>query len=130
MVLSAGISNWVNRLPFETLCPSPLAYESNLRRVEEIMLKVIKELYEEPKLVGDINEAKRIHEEVTLTEGGIKSEPNVLLEPVDGEWISAKLVYLVPLNIKYEVKATLTRRILEAFNAEPERVKFPVGRSR
>lgn len=130
MALSASISNWVNPPTLWDAVPFTLAYESDLRRVEEIMLKALKELYEERKLVDAVKKAKRTHEETASNREEAKSEPRVIFEPVEGGWISAKLVYLTPLKIRYEIKAALTRRILGAFNAEPERIKFPAGRSR
>lgn len=130
MALSSNVSNWVNPPILWDTVSFTLAYESDLKRVEEVMLKTLKDLYEERKLTDTLNEAKQAYEEVVPSREDVKSEPRIIFEPVEGGWISAKLVYPVPLKNKHEVKAALTKRILEAFNMEPERIKFPVGRAR
>ncbi|MBN2334927.1 hypothetical protein JXL21_05165 [Candidatus Bathyarchaeota archaeon] len=60
----------------------------------------------------------------------INIEPYVLFEPAEGGWIAAKLMYPVPFETSVQIKTRLTQRILDAFNASPDRVMFPVGSSR
>jgi|GEM_PF-2254902 small-conductance mechanosensitive channel len=130
MVLSEKISRWATNQPTPWDSVSfTLAYGSDLKYVEELMLKKVKEVYEELKL-DVVDKVNQVYEELAPDHRRIICKPHVFFEPVEGGWISAKLVYLVPLGIRHEVKAALTKKILEAFNADPERVKFPIGRTR
>jgi hypothetical protein len=45
-------------------------------------------------------------------------------------WVDLRLRYLVDPKRAQRTRNELFQRILPALNEEPERVKFPVGRSR
>jgi hypothetical protein len=44
--------------------------------------------------------------------------------------VRARLLYLTPLSTRLTIKTLITEKILEAFNANPDQVKFPIGRAR
>ncbi|MFB6155901.1 MAG: mechanosensitive ion channel family protein, partial [Haloferacaceae archaeon] len=65
----------------------------------------------------------------TPVELEVSERPSVNLLQTES-WVELRLRYLVHPKRGQRVKNELTRRILARFNEHPDRVQFPVGRSR
>lgn len=129
-VLTTNILTWVNPPFFWDSISFTLAYESDLKRVREIMLNTAKSILEDQKLNSILQNYEHSYKEIGFVHEEMSNEPYAIFEPIGGGWVSAKLLYLTPFESSLKIKTLITKRILEVFNAEPGRVKFPVGRSR
>ncbi len=129
-VLTTNILNWVSPPLFWDSISFTLAYESDLKRVQEIMLTTVKTLIEDEKLNLTVQEYEKSYNTVGFNHEKLSNEPYVTFDAVDGGWVRARLLYLVPVETSLKIKTLITERILSAFNREPETVKFPLGRSR
>ena len=127
--LTTNVLTWANPFFWDSVSFT-LAYESDLKHVREIMLKTVKSVLEDQKLSSMSKDFENFYEEIGFDREGMSIEPYVVFEPVGGGWVSAKLLYLTPFEASLKIKTLVTERILEAFNAESDRIKFPVGRSR
>lgn len=127
-VLNSNISNWVNPPSFWDGVSFTLAYESDLKYVREIMIKIVKDVHENQKLGSAVDGYMRLYEQIGHS--GMSCEPSVVFDTVEGGWVRARLLYLTPLSTHLTIKTLITEKILEVFNANPDLVKFPIGRAR
>ena len=127
-VLTSNISNWVSPPCFWDAVSFILAYESDLKYVREIMIKIVKDVQEDQKLGSAIDGYLHLYEEIGR--GAVSCEPSVVIDTVEGGWVRARLLYLTPLSASLRIKTLITEKILEVFNANPDLVKFPLGRAR
>jgi small-conductance mechanosensitive channel len=127
-VLTSNISNWVNPPSFWDEVSFIIAYESDLKYVREIMIKIAKDVQEDQKLGSAVDGYMHLYEQIG--HGGVSCEPRVVIDTVEGGWVRARLLYLTPLSTRLTIKTLITEKILEVFNANPDLVKFPIGRAR
>lgn len=127
-VLTSNVSNWVSPPCSWDGVSFTLAYESDLKYVREVMIKIAKEVQEDQKLDSAIDGYLHLYKEIGR--GGVSCEPGVVIDTVEGGWVRVRLLYLAPLSNRFQIKTIITEKILEVFNANPELVKFPLGRSR
>lgn len=127
-VLTSNISSWVNPPSFWDGVSFTLAYESDLKHVREIMIKIVRDVFESQELGSAVDGYMHLYEQIGHS--GVSCEPSVLFDTVEGGWVRARLLYLTPLSARLAIKTLVTERILEAFNANPDQVKFPIGRAR
>lgn len=127
-VLTSNISNWVSPPCLWDNVSFTLAYESDLKYVREIMVKIVKKVQEDQKLDADVDGYLHLYEEIGRER--VNCEPNVVIDTVDGGWVRARLLYITPLSTRFKIKTLITEKIIEVFNANPDMVKFPLGRSR
>ena len=104
-----------------------VAYETDLEFATEMMIAVADDL------VGDemARNIKHYREHLAETpvELEVRDRPSVNLTQQES-WVELRVRYLVHPKRGQRTKNDLYRRILEEFNANPDRVKFPVGRNR
>jgi len=55
----------------------------------------------------------------------VKERPSVIFRPSENTWIEAIVRYLVDPREAGQVKSRLTRQLVVALNAAPDRVLFP-----
>ena len=127
-VLNSNISNWVNPPSFWDGVSFTLAYESDLKYVREIMIKIVKDVLENQKLGSAVDGYMHLYEQIGNS--GVSCEPSVVFDTVEGGWVRARLLYLTSLSNRLTIKTLITEKILEVFNANPDLVKFPIGRAR
>lgn len=104
-----------------------VAYETDLDFAQETMIEIADEL------VGD-EMAARVSEyrdrlEETPVDLEVQDRPTVNVLQAES-WVELKLRYLVHPRRGTRVRNALYERILQAFNENPDRVKFPVSRHR
>ena len=126
--LSSSISSWVTPPSFWDEVSFILAYESDLKYVREIMIKIAKDVQKDQKLDSAVDGYLHLYEEIGRH--GVSCEPSVVIDTVEGGWVRARLLYLTPLGARFKIKTIITEKILEVFNANPDMVKFPLGRAR
>jgi len=129
MVLTYPIYNYTKTFPYVwSEISFALAYESDLRFVRETMTKIAYEYLGE-EMEKRVKEYREILSQTPVDKLDISEKPSVRIVPKDS-WVEVRLRFLVSPREIGTVKTDLTVRILEAFNSDPERVKFPVGRAR
>jgi len=110
---STSIRNFASGLPYiRDEASFTIAYESDLREVRKLVMDAAKDVIE------------------GRSGTGLLKDVEVFFEPAEGGWINVKTRYMINAKLKMRGKSDLTEKILEAFNKEPDRVKFPLGRSR
>jgi hypothetical protein len=60
----------------------------------------------------------------------VQERPSVLFRVSDNTWLEAIVRYLVHPRESGQVKSRLTRKLLTALNAAPDRVLFPKSNAR
>jgi small-conductance mechanosensitive channel len=129
VVLSSHVANFTREeFPFvwnELLVQ--VAYESDIEYAIETMKR------EADEYLGD-DMARRVEQyrhrlEETPVELDVDERPSVNIRQGES-WVDLRLRYLVDPKRAQRTRNELFQRILPALNEEPERVKFPVGRSR
>jgi small-conductance mechanosensitive channel len=106
-----------------------IGYGSDLAFVGETMRRVVEE-----DLGSDMQQRVKVYCELLsktlVDELEIQGRPVVHFRSDDYAWLQAIVRYLVHPKEAGRVKTRLIWKLLEALNAEPERVSFPAGRSR
>lgn len=129
LVLRLPVYNYTKAFPYVwSEIPFTVAYESDLRFVQETMTQIAYEHLGEAMEEG-VKMYKEILRKAPIDEFDIFERPNVRFLPKDS-WIEVRLRFLVPPREIGKARTNLTAKILEAFNKSPERVKFPIGRFR
>ncbi|MFB6130042.1 MAG: mechanosensitive ion channel family protein [Salinigranum sp.] len=104
-----------------------VAYETDLQFASETMIDVATDL------LGDemSRQIARYRQQLAETpvELDVQDPPTVNVVQKD-TWVELRLRYLTHPRRGQRAKNELYRRVLAAFNDHPDRVKFPVGRSR
>jgi len=104
-----------------------VAYETDLAFARERMAEVADaHLGDE---MGDRIETYREQLAETPVDLQVDERPTVNVVQKES-WVELRLRYLVNPRRAQRVRNALYERVLDAFNDEPERVKFPVGRNR
>lgn len=127
-VLSEVVSAFKKTSPVTTKTITfNIAYESDLDKVKEIILKCINE-YSALKFTKMYAYCETEDADAPLVDQ-IKSGPKVIFAPSQS-WIEVKAFYPAAPSIAALSVSDITEIILKEFNANPEFVKFPLGRNR
>jgi len=129
VVLSSHVMNYTREdFPFVwNELSLQVAYETDFDYATELLRGVADDY------IGDEMAARIGHYRERLSETPVELEVNdrPTVNIVQQEsWVEFRLRYLVHPRRSQRVRNELYRRILDACNEEPERVKFPVSRSR
>ncbi len=128
-VLTSNVSTWVNPPFIWDSISFMLAYGSDIEYARDVMLKTVNSILEGEKLGSASQAMKDFYEEIGYKSTEADIGPHVLFEPAGGGWIAAKLMYLIPRPERLRIRTLVTERTFSAFEAEPERVKFPPRKS-
>lgn len=104
-----------------------LAYETDIAFATDTMAEVADELLGD-EMAARIREYRALLDE-TPVELEVRDRPTVNVTQRE-TWVELRVRYLVHPKRGQRVKNRLYERILERFNETPDRVAFPVGRSR
>ena len=104
-----------------------VAYESDLAFAVETMTAVADDLLGDEMAAHVAEYRERLAE--TPVELEVADRPSVNVVQRES-WVELRLRYLVHPRRGQRVRNELYERVLAAFNDEPERVQFPVGRNR
>jgi small-conductance mechanosensitive channel len=129
VVLSAHVKNYTrSEFPYVwNELTMQVAYETDIEFATDLMADVADE-YLGDEMAARIGRYRdRIAE--TPVELEVQDRPSVNIVQQES-WVEFRLRYLVHPRRGQRVKNELYKRILTAFNEHPERVKFPVSRSR
>lgn len=129
VVLSTGVTNF-SRESFPYVWNEvsvQVAYETDLDFASGEMRAVAEELLGDEMARAVANYREQLAE--TPVELEVNERPSVNVEP-EGTFVTLRLRYLVPPKRGQRTKNELYRRIIARFNEHPDRVAFPVGRSR
>jgi len=129
LTLSGTVSTYSERYsPFVVVTLTfDLAYESDLSTVRDIILRDVNEYLKHD--LEKIAERCRIEECDPKFSEVLNAGPKVVFRPEES-WIEVKVQYPCPSSKRIKSMSDLTEIILKEFNAQPEVVKFPLGRSR
>ena len=102
----------------------PIAYDSDLDFVAQVMREVVEEdLGEEMK--ERVRVYRRLLERTPIDELDIQEQPVVHFRSSENTWLEAIVRYIVFPKESGRVKTRLMRKLLKRLNEDPERVKFP-----
>ena len=104
-----------------------VAYETDLAFAREAMIEVADDFLGDEMAERIARYRERLAE--TPVEIEVRDRPSVNVVQQES-WVELRLRYLVHPRRGQRVRNELYERLLERFNDEPERVKFPVGRNR
>lgn len=104
-----------------------VAYETDLAFAREAMVEVADDYLGDEMSARIARYRERLAE--TPVELEVRDRPTVNLVQ-EQSWVELRLRYLVHPRRGQRVRNELYERTLGAFNAEPDRVKFPIGRNR
>jgi small-conductance mechanosensitive channel len=106
-----------------------IGYESDLEFVADTMQRVAeKEIGKE--MVERVHVYRDLLAKTPVDELSVQEKPTVLFRPSENTWLEAILRYLVDPKRAGRTKTRLVVALLEALNAEPEKVLFPKGPNR
>ncbi len=129
VVLSSHVKNYTREeFPFVwNELTVQVAYETDLDYATELMAGIADD-YMGNEMAARIGRYRERLSE-TPVELEVQDRPSVNVVQQES-WVEFRLRYLVHPRRGQRVKNELYKRILEAFNDEPDRVKFPVSRNR
>ncbi|MDY7081309.1 MAG: mechanosensitive ion channel family protein, partial [Halobacteria archaeon] len=104
-----------------------VAYETDLAFASETMINVANDIVGED-MERNIERYRRVLSE-TPVELEVGDKPSVNIR-VEQSWVELRLRYLVHPRRGQRTKNQIYERVLEEFNRNPDKVKFPVGRNR
>jgi hypothetical protein len=106
-----------------------LAYESDLKFVTETMERVAAEELGQ-SMMDKVKLFRDLLARTPVDHLDVQERPTVLFRVNENTWLDAIVRYLVHPKEAGRVKTRLTRKLLAALNAEPERVLFPKSNMR
>ena len=104
-----------------------VAYETDLAYARGTMADVADDFLGDQMAARIAEYRERLDE--TPVELEVQDRPTVNVVQEES-WVELRLRYLVDPRRGQRVRNTLYERVIAAFNDEPERVKFPIGRNR
>ncbi|MCU4740108.1 mechanosensitive ion channel family protein [Natronoglomus mannanivorans] len=128
-VLSAEVFNYSwEELPYVwNELPVQVAYETDLEFARQ-ELQVVAEEYLGEEMERNVARYRELLDE-TPVELEVRSGPTVNVSQEES-WVTLRVRYLVHTRRGQQVKNELYERVLARFNEHPDRVSFPVSRSR
>jgi small-conductance mechanosensitive channel len=106
-----------------------IGYESDLEFVAQTMQRVAeREIGKE--MVERVEVYRNLLAKTPVDELSVQEKPTVLFRPSENTWLEAIIRYLVDPKRAGRTKTRLVVALLEALNAEPEKVLFPKGPNR
>ncbi|MEO6167264.1 MAG: mechanosensitive ion channel domain-containing protein [Chitinophagales bacterium] len=112
-----------NEIPFH------IAYESDLKFVEDTMRSVAKKVLGE-RMNEHIEDFKRIIQQSPIDELEIKEYPYICFHTNANTWLEASIIYLVEPKQAATKRSLLIRNIVAELLKMPDRVMFPKSNSR
>jgi small-conductance mechanosensitive channel len=106
-----------------------VGYESDLEFISETMQRIAAEEVGEG-MMKQIRVFREILAQTPVDQLEVREHPAVLFRPNANTWLDAIVRYLVHPKEAGRVKSRLIKRLLEALNAEPDKVLFPKGANR
>ena len=129
VVLSSHVKNYTREeFPFVwNELTVQVAYETDMEYATDLMADIADD-YIGDEMAGRIG---RYRERLSETPVELEVQDRPTVNVVQQEsWVEFRLRYLVHPRRGQRVRNELYRRILAAFNEEPDRIKFPVSRNR
>lgn len=128
LLLSEPVSNFTKDVPYVWVdIPFDLTYETDFEFVKEEIGKIIRK-----RLEDQLETIQEKYEKAVKTYH-IKDEPFIdisfNLTPA-GSWIEFRVTFPVDPKEQHIITTEITEEILKMFNQYPDKVKFPMGRSR
>jgi small-conductance mechanosensitive channel len=128
LLLSEPVSNFTKDVPYVWVdIPFDLTYETDFVFVKEEVGKIIRK-----RLADQLETIKNKYEKAVKTYH-ISGEPFIdvsfNLTPA-GSWIEFRVTFPVDPKEQHIITTEITEDILKMFNQNPEKVRFPMGRSR
>ena len=128
LLLSEPVSNFTKDVPYVWVdVPFDLTYETDFAFVKSEVEKIIRD-----RLKDKLETIREKYEKAVKTYH-IKDEPfidvNFNLIP-SGSWIEFRVTFPIDPKEQYIVMTEITEDILKMFNEHPDKVRFPMGRSR
>ena len=106
-----------------------IAYESDLEFVTKMMTEAAQEEVGE-EMMERVRTFRELLAQTPVDQLEVKERPTVLFRVNDNTWIEVIVRYLVEPREAGQVKTRLIKKILDQFNAAPEKVMFPKGDNR
>ncbi|MEY2539840.1 MAG: hypothetical protein QOG67_3580 [Verrucomicrobiota bacterium] len=106
-----------------------IAYQSDLKFVAETMQRIVEEEIGQ-EMIERVGVYRDLLARTPVDELEVREHPRVIFRVDEVSWIDAIVRYLVAPREAGTIKTRLIPKLLEALNAQPERVMFPKGDAR
>ena len=106
-----------------------IAYQSDLKFVAETMQRIVEEEIGQ-EMIERVGVYRDLLARTPVDELEVREHPRVIFRVDEVTWIDAIVRYLVAPREAGTIKTRLIPKLLEALNAQPERVMFPKGDAR
>jgi small-conductance mechanosensitive channel len=112
-----------NEIPFH------VAYESDLKFIEEVVKRVAKEELDQ-KMDKEIERLKEYMEKTPISKIDIKEYPSVTFRINTNTWVEVIVTYLVEPKKATETRSRIIKRVLGELLQAPDKALFPKGNAR
>ena len=131
MVLQSQVYNYSwKKFPFIwNEIPFHIAYESDLKYVEETMRNVAKEELG-PEMIDRIKEFRKIIQQSPIDELEIRDYPFICFRINTNTWVEAIVTYLVEPRQAATIRSVLIKKIVAQLLQQPDKVMFPKTNAR
>ena len=131
MVLQSQVYNYSwKKFPFIwNEIPFHIAYESDLKYVEETMRNVAKEELG-PEMIDRIKEFRQIIQQSPIDELEIREYPFICFRINTNTWVEAIVTYLVEPRQAATIRSVLIKKIVAQLLQQPDKVMFPKSNAR
>jgi small-conductance mechanosensitive channel len=106
-----------------------IGYASDLQFVAETMQRIAEEELGEA-MMHRVKTYREVLAQTPVDQLEVNERPSVLFRVSENTWVEAIVRYVVEPKKAGRTKTRLIKKMLEALNAEPERVLFPKGANR
>ncbi len=106
-----------------------VAYGADLEFISKTMQRVTEEELGEVMLKR-VQVFRELLAKTPVDELEVREHPRVIFRVSENTWLEAIVRYVVPPREAGRIKTRLIKKLLEALNAEPDRVMFPAGANR
>ncbi|MEP6698564.1 MAG: mechanosensitive ion channel family protein [Verrucomicrobiota bacterium] len=106
-----------------------IAYQSDLKFVATTMERIVEEEIGE-EMAERVDVYRDLLAKTPVNELEVRAHPRVFFRVDEATWIDAIVRYVVPPREAGALKTRLIPKLLEALNAEPDKVMFPAGANR
>ncbi|MCD6048888.1 MAG: hypothetical protein K0Q55_291 [Verrucomicrobia bacterium] len=112
-----------NEIKFE------IAYESDLEFISSVMEKIVAEEIGE-SMMDKVKTYRDLLAHTPVNDLEVKERPVVYFRAIENTWVEAIVRYLVHPKEAGTVKSNLTKKLLTALNAHPDKALFPKSNMR
>lgn len=132
LVLQSAVFNYSwSRFPYLwNEIPFHIAYESDMKYVEEVIKRITKQELDQEDMDEKIESLKEYMKNTPIGDVDIKEYPFVSFRTNANTWVEAMVTYLVKPKKATDTRTRIIKRVVAELLKEPDRVMFPKSNAR